>query len=266
MRLLNLLAVLCTVLFFRLLLPAQQTPTPSATPAQPARVDALITAPVASLKPEQIQTMQRRLGDWPGLDRYREENGTLPPAPAGRVVFLGDSITDAWGRRDGSVFFPDKPYVNRGISGQTTPQMLLRFQQDVVALKPAVVLVLSGTNDLAGNTGLSSLPMVEDNFRSMVAIAKANGIKVILASVLPTSDFPWRKGIEPASRVRELNAWIRQFAAEQHCVYLDYYSALTDEQGGMKTGTSKDGVHPTPAGYAIMAPLAQAAIDTALKH
>ncbi len=244
------------------MLSAQQATTAA---AQPPQVDPTLVLPVESLKPEQIAAMQKKLADWADLARYREDNTTLPPAEPGRVVFLGDSITDAWGRRDNSVFFPGKPFVNRGISGQTTPQMLIRFQQDVVALKPAAVVILAGTNDLAGNTGLSTLPMIEDNLRSMVAIAKANNIRVILASVLPVADYPWRKGLEPAGKIRDLNAWMKRYAAEQNCTYLDYYSAFVDKQGGMKPGTSKDGVHPTPAGYAIMMPIAQAAIDHALK-
>ncbi len=231
----------------------------------PLTVDPTLVLPVASLTPAQITGMQQKLADWPQLARYRESNAALAPTEPGRVVFYGDSITDAWGRYGNPPFFPGKPYVNRGISGQTTPQMLVRFQQDVVALKPAAVLILAGTNDIAGNTGLSTLAMTEDNLRSMVVIAKANGIRVILASLLPASDYPWRKGLHPAGRVRELNAWIKSYAAQSGSVYLDYHTALVDDDGGMKPGTSKDGVHPTPAGYAIMAPLAQAAVDQALR-
>ncbi len=233
--------------------------------AAPVAIDPVLIEPAATLTPQQVTQLQQKLADWPQLARYRDADATLTPEP-GRVVFYGDSITDAWGRLDNTTFFPGKPYVNRGISGQTTPQMLVRFQQDVVALKPAAVLILAGTNDIAGNTGLSTLPMIEDNFRSMVAIAKANGIHVVLASVLPASDYPWRKGLHPADKVRDLNAWIKSYAAQNGCVYLDYYTALTDKNGGMKPGTSKDGIHPTPAGYAIMAPLAQAAVNEALKQ
>ena len=241
------------------------TATPAAKPAVPMAVDPLLTRPVETLTPEQVRQIQGRLIDWPQLERYRESNATLAPAEAGRVVFYGDSITDAWGRREGTTFFPGKPYVNRGISGQTTPQMLVRFQQDVIALKPAVVLILAGTNDVAGNSGLSTPAMIEDNFRSMVALAQANHIRVVLASVLPASDYPWRPGLDPAPKIRALNAWLKDFAAAQNCTYLDYYAALVDGQGGMKPGLSSDGVHPTAAGYAIMAPLAQAAIDATLK-
>ncbi len=237
----------------------------NAAAAAPVTVDPVLLKPAASLTPEQVTQMQQKLADWPQLARYRDSNATLPPPEPGRVVFYGDSITDSWGRRDNTVFFPGKPYVNRGIGGQTTPQMVVRFQQDVVALKPAAVVLLAGTNDIAGNTGLSTLPMIEDNMRSMVAIAKANRIRVVLASVLPVSDYPWRPGLHPADKIRDVNAWIKQYAAQNGCVYLDFYTALTDKAGGMKPGTSRDGVHPSPAGYAIMAPLAQRAIDQVLQ-
>ncbi len=175
------------------------TASNQAPPAAPLTVDSLLVLPAATLTAAQVTQMQGKLADWPQLARYRESNAALPPSEPGRVVFFGDSITDAWGRYGNPPFFPGKPYVNRGISGQTTPQMLVRFQQDVVALKPAAVLILAGTNDIAGNTGLSTLPMIENNLSSMVAIAKANGIHVILASLLPASDYPWRKGIHPAA-------------------------------------------------------------------
>lgn len=247
---------------------AQSSPaalSPAAKASLPVAVDPLLTKPVESVTPEQVHQMQQKLSDWPQLGRYRESNAALPAAEPGRVVFFGNSITEGWGR-DNTVFFPGKPYVNRGIGGQTTPQMVIRMQQDVVALKPAAVLILAGTNDLAGNNGLSTLGMIEDNFRSMTAIAQTNHIRVILASILPAADYPWRPGLEPAPKIRALNMWLKQFAAEQNCTYLDYYTALADQNGGMKPGTSKDGVHPTAAGYAIMAPLAQAAIDTTLKQ
>ena len=144
--------------------------------------------------------------------------------------------------------------------------MVIRFQQDVVALKPVAVLILAGTNDIAGNTGLSSLEMTEDNFRSMAEIAAANKIKVIMASVLPVDNYAWRRGLQPADKVRTLNTWMKTYCAANSCTYLDYYTALATPEGAMKPGTSKDGVHPTAAGYAIMAPLAQAAIDQALLH
>ncbi len=207
--------------------------------------------------------------DWPQLARYRADNAALAaPAPGEqRVVFYGDSITDGWGRiADTGTFFPGKPYVNRGISGQTTPQMLVRFEQDVIHLHPAVVVILAGTNDIAGNTGPSTPAMIEDNFRAMTAIARQNGIKVVLASITPAFSYPWKPGIEPVPTIREVNGWLRDFCAVQHLVYLDYYSAMADEKGAMKPGLAKDGVHPTAAGYAIMGPLAEAAIKQALAN
>ncbi len=205
--------------------------------------------------------------DWAQLGRYRAENAALAAPAAGeqRVVFFGDSITEGWGKWNTVVFFPGKPYVNRGISGQTTPQMLVRFAQDVVHLHPAAVLILAGTNDIAGNTGPSTPEMIEDNYRSMAAIAKENGIKVIFASITPAYNYPWRLEIQavPAT-IHELNKWLKEFCAAQGLVYLDYYSAMADEKGAMKPGLAADGVHPTAAGYAIMAPLAESAIAKAL--
>jgi len=205
--------------------------------------------------------------DWAQLARYHAEDLALPaPAPGTqRVVFYGDSITDAWGRHpELGPFFPGKPYVNRGISGQTTPQMLVRFQQDVVHLRPAAVVILAGTNDIAGNTGPSTPEMIEDNFRSMTAIAQANGIKVVLASITPAFSYPWKPAIQPVPIIREVNQWLKNYCASEHLVYLDYYTAMSDATGAMKPGLASDGVHPTAAGYAIMAPLAEAAIAEAL--
>ena len=203
--------------------------------------------------------------DWPALARYQAANAELPaPAPnERRVVFMGNSITEAWAPLFAKQF-PGKPYIGRGISGQTTPQMLVRFRQDVVALKPAVVVILGGTNDIAGNTGPSTLEMIEDNLASMSEIARANGIRVVLASVLPVADYPWKRGLEPAEKIVALNAWIRDYAARTGAVYADFHSAMSDEHHGMKADLARDGVHPTEAGYAIMAPIAQAAIDKAL--
>jgi lysophospholipase L1-like esterase len=207
--------------------------------------------------------------DWPDLARYRAENEALPPAAPDvqRVVFFGDSITDAWGRSETTgVFFPDKGYVNRGISGQTTPQMLVRFQQDVVHLQPAAVVILAGTNDIAGNTGPSTQQMIEDNYTSMAEIAKQNGIKVVFASITPAFAYPWKPGIQPVERIRELNKWLQDFCSRNGCVYLDYYSSMADANGAMLPGLSSDGVHPTAKGYSVMAPLAERAIAQALGH
>ncbi len=240
----------------------------ASTSAAPVAINPLYTMPPASITAEQAASMQQQLLDWPQLGRYRDDNAQLPPpAPgAARVVFFGDSITDAWGRAEGTRFFPGKPYVNRGISGQTTAQMLLRFRQDVIALRPAAVVVLAGTNDIAGNTGLATLPMIEDNLRSMTELAQAHHIRVVLASVLPVSDYPWHPGLQPAGKVRALNAWLKAYATSHGVIYLDYYGALANAQGGMDSRLASDGVHPTPAGYAIMAPLAQQAIERALAN
>jgi lysophospholipase L1-like esterase len=207
--------------------------------------------------------------DWPDLARYRADNEALAPAAPDvqRVVFFGDSITDAWGRSETTgVFFPGKPYVNRGISGQTTPQMLVRFQQDVVHLHPAAVVILAGTNDIAGNTGPSTQQMIEDNYTSMAEIAKQNRIKVVLASITPAFAYPWKPGIQPVERIRELNKWLQDFCSANGYVYLDYYNSMADANGAMLPGLSSDGVHPTAKGYAVMAPLAEHAIAQALGH
>jgi lysophospholipase L1-like esterase len=222
-------------------------------------------APAVTAK--EIAVMEAKLADWPQLGRYMADDAALGPARAEeqRVVFYGDSITDAWGRRlDTGEFFPGKPYVNRGISGQTTPQMVVRFRQDVINLRPAAVVILAGTNDVAGNTGPMTPEMTEDNFRSMVDLAKANGIRVIVASITPAADYPWKKGLAPAGKIKTLNNWLQGYCVNHSVTYLDYYSAMVDENGGMKPGISFDGVHPNAKGYAIMAPLAQAAIDKAL--
>ena len=204
--------------------------------------------------------------DWPNLSRYRAENESLAPPAAGekRVVFFGDSITDGWGRSVGE-FFPGKPYVNRGISGQTSPQMLIRFQQDVIHLKPAAVVLLIGTNDLAQNTGPESMEQIEDNFRSIVALAKANHIRVVISSVLPADRFPWHPGIAPATQIVELNKWLVDFCKAEKLVYLDYYPVLATPEGAMKPELAVDkAVHPNDAGYALMEPLAEAAIAKSL--
>ncbi len=163
---------------------------------------------------------------------------------------------------NGGKFFPGKPYVNRGISGQTTPQMLVRFRQDVVDLHPEAVVILAGTNDIAGNTGPSTQEMIEDNFKGMVEIAKANGIRVILASVLPVAKYPWRLAVaDVPQKIEALNVWLKGYCAQEKLTYLDYWTAMAGPDGGMKPGISIDGVHPNAAGYAIMEPLAEAAIE-----
>lgn len=209
-------------------------------------------------------TQSKPLGmDFGALGRFKDADAALPPPAPGenRVVFMGDSITEGW-HLDQS--FPGKPYVNRGISGQTSPQMLIRFRQDVIDLKPKVVVILAGTNDIAQNTGPMTLEQSEDNIRDMADLATVNGIKVVLCSVLPAFDFGWRKGLEPAPKIDALNAWIKSYAAEKGYVYVDYHTAMKDERDGLPANLSRDGVHPTPAGYAMMAPLVEAGISKAL--
>jgi lysophospholipase L1-like esterase len=205
--------------------------------------------------------------DWPNLNRFKAENEKLglPSARENRVVFMGNSITEGWIGVHPE-FFARKYYINRGISGQTTPQMLVRFRADVIKLKPKVVVILAGTNDIAGNTGPSTLEMIEDNIISMVQLAKANDIKVILCSVLPVFDYPWKPGLEPAEKIITLNKMIKTYAEKNGMIYLDFFSAMVDERKGMKVEYSKDGVHPNAAGYKIMEPLAENAIAKALSH
>ena len=218
---------------------------------------------------------ETRLKDWPQLARYHDDNSKVnPPAKTEqRVVFMGDSITDGWDAPNMGGFFPGKPYLNRGISGQTTPQMLIRFRPDVIDLKPKVVVILAGTNDLAGNTGPSTLEAIQGNLISMAELARTNGIRVVLASLLPVSDYEVRDGKPIVQTVRRapdkimaLNAWMKNYASANHLVYLDYFSAMVDGKGFLKDELSDDGLHPNAAGYAVMNPLAEAAIQSSLKH
>ena len=204
--------------------------------------------------------------DWANLKTYQNKNATLKPLEPGqkRIVFMGDSITELWSVTI-PYFFEGKPYVNRGISGQTTPQMLVRFRPDVIALKPDIVVIMAGINDIAGNTGSSTLEMIAGNIFSMAELAKANNIKVILGSVLPAYDFPWRTGLEPAEKVVTLNKMIKKYADANGILYLDYYAALVDERKGMNAAYSGDGVHPNKTGYEAMAPLVEMAIQSILK-
>ena len=210
----------------------------------------------------QAQTTQ----DWPNLGRYRDANARigLPTANEDRVVFMGNSITDAW-INSVPEYFSGRGYIDRGISGQTTPQMLIRFRQDVIALKPKVVVILAGTNDIAGNTGPSTLEMIEDNLESMAVLAKAAGIQVVLSSVLPVYDYPWKPGLQPAEKIITLNKWIKNYAMQNDCLYLDYFPSVSDDRNGMKAEYSKDGVHPNAEGYKVMGALADKVIAKALQ-
>ncbi len=203
--------------------------------------------------------------DWANLERFKNENAELgaPAYDEIRVVFMGNSITEGWGYLSPD-FFAGKPYINRGISGQTTPQMLIRFRPDVINLKPAVVVILAGTNDIAGNTGPSTLEIIADNIFSMAELAKANGIKVVLCSVLPAFNYPWKPGLEPAEKIVTLNELIKVYAGKNDIVYLDYFSAMVNKQKGLMAEFTSDGVHPNKVGYMMMAPLAEKAIAKAL--
>ena len=203
--------------------------------------------------------------DWANLNKYKNNNASLLLLTPGqkRIVFMGDSITEFWSVINPE-FFTGKPYVNRGISGQTSPQMLIRFRPDVIALKPDVVVILAGINDIAGNTGPSTVEMIADNIFSMAELAKANHIKLILCSVLPAFDFPWRQGLQPAEKIVTLNKMIQKYTDANGIVYLDYYSAMVNEQKGLKSAYSDDGVHPNKAGYEVMNPLVEKAIQLAI--
>lgn len=215
-----------------------------------------------------VARMQRQLRDWANLGRYAADNAKVAAPKPGeeRVVFMGDSITDAWGRKY-QHFFAGKPYINRGISGQTTPQMILRFRPDVLAHKPDVVVILAGTNDIAGNTGPMTLEQIQDNLQSMAELAKANGVKVVLSSVLPICDYHRNQSERrPMEKIKALNAWLKGYAAGSGAIYLDYYAAMLDDAGLLKKELTYDGLHPNEEGYAIMEPLAAAAIAAAQRE
>ena len=243
---------------------AAQPATPTPTPVDPC---AEITA--------RATRVETRLKDWPALARYRDDNAkvTVPVKNENRIVFMGDSITDSWDDPKYGGFFPGKPYVNRGISGQTTPQMLIRFRPDVIALQPKVVVILAGTNDIAGNTGPMTLQAIEDNLTSMFDLAHANRIRVVFSSVLPISDYEKNKDGQqiirtkqrPPEQIVALNDWMKQYATMHGGIYLDYFSAMVDDKGFLKEELSEDGLHPNQKGYDVMAPLAEQAITAALK-
>lgn len=203
--------------------------------------------------------------DWANLNHFKEDNERLGPALEchDRVVFMGNSITQGW-IETVPEFFEGRLYINRGIGGQTTPQMLLRFRQDVLKLWPKVVVILAGTNDIAGNTGPSTLEMIEDNIHSMTELAQSHGIQVVLCSVLPAHEYPWSPGKDPVNQIPELNERIKKYAASRGAVYCDFYHAMVDERGGLPIELSADGVHPNKAGYDIMGPIVQQSIARAL--
>ena len=225
------------------------------------------TATATAKLEKELATAEKKLQDWPALGRYRAENEKLAPPSSdeNRVVFMGDSITDGWGRRYGK-FFPGKPYVNRGISGQTTPQMLIRFRPDVIDLKPKVVVILAGTNDIAGNTGPESLEDIEANLMSMSELAHANGIRVVLSSVMPICDYIRPQSPKrPPEKIIALNTWMKDYAAKNGFVYLDYYNSMLDGKQMLKKEWTIDGLHPNDEGYAAIEPLAEQAIAKALQ-
>ena len=226
-------------------------------------------APAQDVPPPRVRMLDglaRMVNDYGNTARYGAEDAKVPPPAAGedRVVFMGDSITDAWGRGIGS-FFPGKPYLNRGISGQVTPQMLLRFYQDVVALKPKLVVILAGTNDIAGNIGPMTLEATQNYLTSMFDLARANNIQVIPASLLPVCDYVRPQTTQrPPEKILELNRWLKEYAERNSLVYLDYFSAMVDDKGLLRKELTYDGLHPNAAGYQVMGPLAEKAIAKAL--
>jgi len=246
--------------------PAAQQGLGGAAPAIPAT---LLECADLSAALRSMADQDTRLRDWANLARYHEANRT-----AGRpnAVFMGDSITDFWQQERFGGFFPGKNYADRGISAQTTPQMLIRFRPDVIALKPKVVVILAGTNDIAGNTGPMSNEDIQGNLASMAELAKANGVRVVLASITPISAYHVANAAvvpqttrRPVARIRAMNEWMKTYAAENGHAYLDYYSQMVDNTGMLKAEFSADDLHPNSAGYAVMAPLAEAAIARALK-
>lgn len=243
---------------------------PAQEPGNVPETKAPATAPAAQKHPDNEYWREhdrQLLNDFPSLARFKEANATLGPAAAEekRVVFMGDSITEGWHFEKPGGVFAAKPYVNRGISGQTTPQMVLRFHQDVINLQPAVVVILAGTNDIAGNTGPMTPQDTENNIAAMAEMAAQNHIAVVLCSILPAFDYPWQPGLTPAPRIDALNAWMKDYAAQHKHVYVDYHTAMKDSRDGLPSNLSKDGVHPLPAGYDIMAPLIETGIAKAMR-
>lgn len=203
--------------------------------------------------------------DWPQLKRYRESNNEIMKNKDWpKVVFMGNSITEGWINTHPD-FFENNNYLNRGIGGQTSPQMLIRFIPDVLDLNPEVVVILAGTNDIAANTGYATVKMIRDNIKAMTMLAEQKGIKVVLSSILPVYDYPWRPGLEPVSKIQELNSWLEGYARDNGHIYLDYFSSMSNDKKGMKKIYSEDGVHPNAEAYSVMEPLVQEAIEKALE-
>ena len=252
---------------------AAQQSAPTPTPTPPATLAECAEQLTAAQR--RVGGLEARLGRFAQLERYAEANTKVAPPAKGetRVVFYGDSITDNWSKDGFGGFFPGKPYINRGISGQTTPQMLLRFRQDVLALNPKVVVILAGTNDIAGNTGPTTPEAIQNNLASIAELATAHQIKVVFASVLPVSDYNKRSNGDiinrttqrPPAQILALNAWLKNYCAQTGYTYLDYFSATADDKGYLRADIAGDGLHPNAKGYAIMSPLAEAAIQKALK-
>ena len=239
----------------------------------------LLVSPLMAQSTPDVAKATKGLNEWRGsreamlmddfgeLARYREANAKLAAPAKGerRVVFFGDSITDGWKLEES---FPGKQYINRGIGGQTTPQMLIRFREDVIDLKPAVIVILAGTNDIAGNTGPMSLEEIESNYASMADLARVHGVKVVFSSVLPVHNYTERAAdffpLRSPEKILKLNRWLQDYCKGKGCLYLDYFTALVDDKGLMKKEMADDGLHPNPAGYVVMAPLAEKAIGKAL--
>jgi lysophospholipase L1-like esterase len=214
----------------------------------------------------ELAQLERSTNDWAQLGFYQQANAALAPPNEGeqRIIFFGDSITEFWNL---ATYFPNKPYINRGISGQTTPQLLIRLRPDVIALQPQVMVFLAGTNDIAGNTGPMTLQMIQDNYESIAELAQVNQIQVIFSSVLPIHDYGFvqQSGDRPPDKILALNDWLRRYCLEHHHIYLDYYSQMVDRQGMLQVELADDGLHPNANGYAAMAPLAEAAIQQVLQ-
>jgi len=228
---------------------------------------ALTAAPPPAVVAYNQELARRARDDWGNLCRYRADNAArvAANAPAPTAVFMGDSITEGWART-GAAFFAANGYVGRGISGQVTAQNLLRFQQDVIALHPKVVHIMIGTNDIAGNAGPTTYENIQNNIMAMVQMARANKIAVVLATIPPSADFPWRRGMEPASKIIKMNEWIRDYAKREDLVLADYHKALANPEGGFRAEWSADGVHPNAEGFKILSPLAEDAVKIALKQ